>query len=260
MNRIENAFKKEKVFVAFLCGGDPDIGASERFVLEMINAGAGLIEIGVPFPDPVAEGPVIQEANIRALSGGVNFEALFSLVGRLRSKTETPMVFLSYINPVFQYGYEDFFVRCKKAGLDGIIIPDLPFEEQAEVRVSADRYGIAIISLVAPTSGDRIKKIAENARGFLYIVSSTGVTGVRQEIKTDVESIVGTVRKYAKLPCAVGFGISTPGQAAKIAAVADGGIVGSAIVKIIAEHGKNAAEPLSLYVREMKEAMSGAAV
>jgi len=136
----------------------------------------------------------------------------------------------------------------------------LPFEEQAEVRVSADRYGIAIISLVAPTSGDRIKKIAENARGFLYIVSSTGVTGVRQEIKTDVESIVGTVRKYAKLPCAVGFGISTPGQAAKIAAVADGVIVGSAIVKIIAEHGKNAAEPLSLYVREMKEAMSGAAV
>jgi len=258
MNRIERAFEKEKVFIAFISGGDPSVEDSEKFVLELVKAGAGLIEIGIPFSDPIAEGPVIQEANIRALSNGVNLEALFSLVERLRAKTDAPLVFLGYLNPVFRYGYDKFFERCKKTGVDGIIIPDLPFEEQAEVRGAADKYGVAIISLIAPTSEDRIKKIAENARGFLYIVSSLGVTGVRSEIKTDLESIITTVRKYTKLPCAVGFGINTPEQAAKIAKIADGVIVGSAIVKIIAEHKEDAAKYLAAYVKKMKEAIAPA--
>jgi tryptophan synthase alpha chain len=245
-------------------GGDPSIEKSEEFVLEMIRAGADLVEIGVPFSDPIAEGPVIQRANIRALRGGAKVEKLFGLVERLRKKTEVPLVFLSYLNPVFHYGYEKFFSRCREAGLDGIIIPDLPFEEQGEVRSAAAPRGVDLISLAAPTSEERVREIARTATGFLYLVSSLGVTGIRGEITTDLPAIIATVRDAtaaqtpaAKLPVAVGFGIHTPEQAAEIGKYADGIIVGSAIVKIVEEHGAAAGNHIYEYVKAMKEAAAG---
>jgi tryptophan synthase alpha chain len=259
MSRIDTAFKNGKAFIAFLTGGDPSVECDKEIILEASRAGADIIEIGIPFSDPIAEGPVIQEANVRALSGGANIEKIFGLVESVRKESEVPLVFLTYLNPVFHYGYDKFFTRCHDAGLDGIIIPDLPFEEQAEVRVPAAAHGIDLISLIAPTAtdagDDRIKKIAKNAVGFLYIVSSLGVTGVRSEIKTDLRAIINTVREHTKTPCAVGFGINTPEQAKEIAQYADGVIVGSAIVKIIAEHGTKSVKPVADYVRKMKAAI-----
>lgn len=255
MSRIEKAFANGKAFIAFVTGGDPTIEASKEFILEMIKNGADLIEIGIPFSDPIAEGPVIQEANVRALNAGATVKKMFTLVEDVRKTSDVPIVFLTYLNPVFQYGYDEFFKRAKEAGLDGIIIPDLPFEEQGEVRPAADTNGIDLISLIAPTSEDRIKEISKNAKGFLYIVSSLGVTGIRSEIKTDIKSIITAARENSKVPCAVGFGINTPAQACEIAKTADGVIVGSAIVKIIAEHGKGATAHLAKYVKEMKNAI-----
>ncbi|GHV76616.1 tryptophan synthase alpha chain [Spirochaetia bacterium] len=257
MSNIAKAFQKKGAFIGFVTGGDPSIEKSEAFILEMIRAGADLVEIGVPFSDPIAEGPVIQEANIRALSAGATVEKLFGLVHSLRTKTAVPLVFLTYLNPVFHYGYDAFFKRGREAGLDGIIIPDLPFEEQGEVRDAAAGYGIDLISLIAPTSEARIQEIARAAAGFIYLVSSMGVTGVRSEIRTDLGSIAGAVRAVTKVPVAVGFGIHTPAQAAEIGKIADGVIVGSAIVKIIAEHGAGAEQYVYEYVKAMKDAIRG---
>jgi tryptophan synthase alpha chain len=257
MSRICKAFENRKAFIGFVTGGDPDLEKTEEFVLEMIRAGADLVEIGVPFSDPIAEGPVIQEANIRALKAGTTLESLFGLAGNLRKKTETPLVFLTYLNPVFHYGYDAFFGRARDAGLDGVIIPDLPFEEQGEVREFSSGRGVDLISLIAPTSRERIREIAGNASGFLYLVSSMGVTGVRAEIGTDLEIMMSAVRSAAKIPAAVGFGIHTPAQAAKIGRIADGVIVGSAIVRIAAEYGKDAGSHIYRYVKEMKEALPG---
>lgn len=255
MKRISGAFSHGKAFIGFITAGDPSLEASEEFALTLESSGADIIELGIPFSDPVAEGTVIQEANIRALAAGASVEKIFNMVERLRTKTEIPLVFLTYFNPVFRYGCEKFFARCREAGVDGVIIPDLPFEEQAEVRPLARKEDVALISLIAPTSEDRIAAISEQADGFLYIVSSLGVTGVRSEIKTDLKSITGTVRKHTKVPCAVGFGINTPEQAASISREADGVIVGSAIVKIIAEHGACSSQALSAYVKKMKQAV-----
>jgi tryptophan synthase alpha chain len=256
MSKIAQTFQNGKAFIGYVTGGDPNIERSKEFILEMIKAGADLVEIGIPFSDPIAEGPVIQEANIRALSAGTTVEKLFTLVEDIRKETKVPLVFLTYLNPVFHYGYEAFFKRCAKAGLDGIIIPDLPFEEQAEVREIAAVQGVDIISLIAPTSEDRIKKIAETASGYIYIVSSMGVTGARGEITTDLSTIIATVKSVTKVPAAIGFGIHTPQQAAEMAKIADGIIVGSAIVKIIAKHGEAAAPHIFQYVKEMKESIS----
>jgi tryptophan synthase alpha chain len=269
MSNIGRAFGKDGMsgdrktgrrgaFIGFVTGGDPDIERSETFILEMIRAGADLVEIGIPFSDPIAEGPLIQAANIRALASGTSVEKLFRLVERLRKKTQVPLVFLSYLNPLFRYGYESFCRRSAGAGLDGLIIPDLPFEEQGELRGTAAACGIDLISLIAPTSQARIREIARAASGFIYLVSSMGVTGPRNEIKTDLASIVASVRRETELPVAVGFGIHSPAQAAEIGRIADGVIVGSAIVKIIADHGEAAAPPLYRYVREMTEALRGA--
>jgi tryptophan synthase alpha chain len=262
MSNIAKAFahktadgKNRTAFIGFITGGDPGIEKSGEFVLEMIRAGADLVEIGIPFSDPIAEGPVIQRANIRALTAGATVEKIFSLVRDLRSKTDVPLVFLTYLNPVFHYGYDAFFKRCRDVGLDGIIIPDLPFEEQAEVRDVSSKYGVDLISLIAPTSEDRIKEIAKTATGFIYLVSSLGVTGVRSEIKTDLASIVASVKSVTQVPAAVGFGIHSPAQAEEIGKFADGVIVGSAIVKIIAEYGDNAAPHIRNYVLEMKAAI-----
>lgn len=270
MSKISKAFENGKAFIAFVTGGDPSIEKTKEFILEMIRAGADLIEIGIPFSDPIAEGPVIQEANNRALSAGATVEKLFNLAADIRKVTvsgglrSVPLVFLTYVNPVFHYGYDAFFERCGKVGLDGIIIPDLPFEEQAPVREAASKYGIDLISLIAPTtagscaggSEQRIKEIAKTASGFIYLVSSMGVTGIRSEITTDLASITAAIKSVTDVPVAIGFGIHTPQQAAQMSKIADGVIVGSAIVKICAEHGEKAAPFIYKYVKEMKEAVS----
>lgn len=252
MSRIQNAFRR-KAFIAFLTAGDPDFSTSVENIMAAIRAGADLIEIGIPFSDPIAEGPVIQEANIRALSAGMTTDRAFLLAEEIRKQTEIPICFMTYLNPVFRYGYDRFFAKCREIGVDGLICPDLPFEEKKEAESSAEKYGIDVISLIAPTSEERIKMIAENAKGFLYIVSSMGVTGERTEIKTDLSAIMETVKKYAKIPAAIGFGINTPEQAQKMAELSDGVIVGSAIVKLAKKYGKEAPQKIFEYVKSMTD-------
>lgn len=253
--RIADAFKNGKAFIPFITAGDPDLASTERFVLAMAEAGADLIEIGIPFSDPIAEGVVIQEADIRALRSGTTTEKVFEMVKSLRQKTDIPLVFMTYLNIVFYYGYERFFARCAEVGISGIIIPDLPYEEKNECAGIAAEHQVEIVSMIAPTSRERIQTIASDAEGFLYVVSSMGVTGVRQKITTDLKTIVGQIREVTSLPAAIGFGISTPGQASDMAAISDGAIVGSAIVRLIAEYGREAEEPVREYVRQMAEAV-----
>ena len=254
--RIKDAFAGGKAFIAFITAGDPNLAATEEYILEMERAGADLIEIGIPFSDPIAEGVVIQEADLRALRSGTTTDKIFDMVGRLRQKTDMPLVFMGYLNPVFHYGYERFFARCEECGISGIIIPDLPYEEKGECEAIAAAHGVDVISMIAPTSESRIRAIASEARGFLYVVSSMGVTGVRSEIKTDLGSILEAIRKVTDIPAAVGFGINTPEQAAKIASkiasISDGVIVGSAIVRIVAQYGTEAGPHIYEYVRRMK--------
>jgi len=255
MNRIESAFKNKKAFIPFITAGYPNINKTEDFIYKMVSAGADLIEIGIPFSDPVAEGPVIQEASQKALEAGTNLDNIFELVKNVRKNISIPLVFMTYINPVFKYGYDNFFNRCSSIGIDGIIIPDLPFEEKNEISQFAKKYDIKIISLIAPTSEDRIKQIAKDAEGFLYIVSSMGVTGIRNEIKTDLKSILSSVKKTTSIPAAIGFGIHSPEQAKEMSKIADGVIVGSAIIKIIKEYGTNADKYIYNYVKSMKESV-----
>ena len=257
MSRIKEAFENKKAFIGFLTAGDPTLDKTEEFIIEMERAGAALIEIGIPFSDPIAEGPVIQEANVRALSapGGCTTDKVFEMVERVSKRVSVPLVFLTYLNPVFKYGYDRFCQRCSQVGIDGIIIPDMPFEERGELAPIAKEYGVDIISLIAPTSYGRIQMLAKEAEGYVYVVSSLGVTGVRSEITTDIGSIVESIRSVTDTPVAVGFGINTPEQAAKYSAMADGVIVGSAIVKIIAQYGAEAGEYVYHYVKSMVEAI-----
>ncbi|MEL7610794.1 MAG: tryptophan synthase subunit alpha [Bacillota bacterium] len=255
-NRIANAFLGKKAFIGFVTGGDPSIEKSEEFILELVRGGTDLVEIGVPFSDPVAEGPTIAAANARALEAGTTLEGLFGLVESLRRKTDVPIVFLTYLNPVFRYGYERFFARCAKSGVDGAILPDLPFEEKEEAERYARPHHVDVISLVAPTSKERVQKIAAEAAGFLYVVSSMGVTGARGAIETDLKELMRLVRAASKIPAAIGFGVHTPEQAREIAKIADGVIVGSGIVEIIARLGENAGPELCRYAKAMKEAMA----
>lgn len=254
--KIADAFKEGKAFIGFLTAGDPTIEKTVEYVLAMEEAGCDLVEIGIPFSDPVAEGPVIQEANIRALSNNTNTDDVFEAIRQIREKSDVPLVFLTYINPVFYYGYDKFFKRCQELNVCGIISPDLPYDEKDEILDVTQKYGIDIISLIAPTSKERIQMIARESSGFIYVVSSLGVTGMRSEIRTDLKSILEDIKEVTDVPVAVGFGINTPQQAENIAKVADGVIVGSAIVNIIAEHGENAKEPLANYVKSMKDAIS----
>ena len=255
MSRIAEAFKNGKAFIPFVTGGDPTLEVTEQLIYAMEEAGADLIEIGVPFSDPIAEGVVIQDANERALAAGCTTDKLFDLVAKVRKRVQVPMVFLTYINPVHTYGKERFLKRCQETGLDGLIVPDLPFEEKGEILPECEKYGVDLISLIAPTSHDRITMIAKEAKGFIYCVSSMGVTGVRSEIKTDIGEMVRLAKSCSTVPCAVGFGISTPEQAQKMASLSDGAIVGSAIVKLVAKYGADSVKPVADYVREMKEAV-----
>ncbi|MBQ7584021.1 MAG: tryptophan synthase subunit alpha [Lachnospiraceae bacterium] len=256
MSRISDAFKDGKAFIPFVTCGDPDLDTTGQVVLEAVKNGADLIELGIPFSDPTAEGPVIQAANERALKGGVTTDKVFSLVSELREKTAVPMVFMTYANVVYSYGSEGFLSRCKETGIDGLILPDLPFEEKDEFLPVCRKYGVSLISLIAPTSEGRIAMIAREAEGFIYIVSSLGVTGVRSEITTDLDSIIKTVRENTEVPCAIGFGISTPEQAAKMAGISDGAIVGSAIIKLLDRYKTEAPEHVGEYVRQMKTAVA----
>lgn len=255
MSNIRKAFENGKAFIPFITCGDPDLETTAAVVRAAAANGADLIELGIPFSDPTAEGPVIQGANLRALNGGVTTDKIFDLVRDLRRDVEVPMVFMTYANVVFSYGSERFISTCREIGIDGLILPDVPYEEKEEFLPICRRYGVDLISLIAPTSEDRIAMIAREAEGFLYIVSSLGVTGVRSEIRTDLGAIVETVRRNTDIPCAIGFGISTPEQAAKMAGISDGAIVGSAIVRLIGEHGKDAPEYVGEYVKRMKEAL-----
>ena len=255
MSKIASAFKNGKAFLAFLTCGDPDLETTAAAVRAAVANGADLIELGIPFSDPTAEGPVIQGANLRALRAGTTTDRVFDLVRGLRRDVRVPLVFMTYANVVFSYGPERFLSTCAEVGVDGLILPDLPFEEKEEFHPLCRQYGVDLISLVAPTSEDRIAMIAREAEGFLYIVSSLGVTGVRREITTDLGAIVSVARQNTSIPCAIGFGISTPEQAGQMAGLADGVIVGSAIVKLLAQYGTGAPEHIGAYVRAMKEAL-----
>lgn len=255
MSKIRKAFENGKAFIPFVTGGDPTLDVTEQLLYAMQDAGADLIEIGIPFSDPVAEGIVIQEANERALAAGCTTDKLFDMIKRARQKVTVPMVFLTYVNPIYTYGKEKFMKRCVDCGMDGIIVPDLPFEEKEELSGVCEQYDVDLISLIAPTSHERIRMIAKEARGFVYCVSSLGVTGVRSEIKTNIAEMTKMVKEETDVPCAVGFGISTPEQAAAMAKVSDGAIVGSAIVKLVAKHGENAVPAVAQYVQDMKAAV-----
>ncbi len=255
MSNINKAFENGKAFIAFITCGDPDLETTAKVVREAAANGADLIELGIPFSDPTAEGPVIQGANIRALKGGVTTDKIFDFVREIRKDVKTPMVFMTYANVVFSYGSDKFIGTCKEIGIDGLILPDLPYEEKEEFSPICAKYGVDLISLIAPTSENRIAMIAKEAEGFIYIVSSLGVTGMRSEIKTDLKSIVDVVRENSSVPCAIGFGISTPEQAKKMADISDGAIVGSAIIKIIEKHGKDSPKYVGEYVKSMKDAL-----
>ncbi len=255
MSNIRSAFKNGKAFIPFITCGDPDLETTAKIVRAAAENGADLIELGIPFSDPTAEGPVIQGANLRALSGGVTTDKIFDLVAELRKDVKIPMVFMTYANVVFSYDAERFMARCCETGIGGVILPDLPFEEKDEFSAVARQYGIDLISLIAPTSADRIAMIAKEADGFIYVVSSLGVTGVRSEITTNIGDIVEVIRQSTDTPCAVGFGISEPEQAAKMASLSDGAIVGSAIIRIIEKYGRDAAPYVGEYVKRMKDAV-----
>ena len=255
MTKIKQAFSNGKAFIPFITCGDPDLETTAKVVKAAAENGADLIELGIPFSDPTAEGPVIQAANIRALNGGVNTDKIFDFVRELRKDITIPLVFMTYANVVFSYGSDKFISLCAEVGIDGLILPDIPFEEKEEFLDICHQYDVALISLIAPTSKDRVGMIAKNAEGFIYLVSSLGVTGVRTEINTELSSIVEVIRENTDIPCAIGFGISTPQQAHDMAAVADGAIVGSAIIKIIEKYGKNSADYVGEYVRSMKKAL-----
>ena len=255
MSRIKTAFENGKTFIAFITCGDPDLETTGAAVRAAVANGADLIELGIPFSDPTAEGPVIQGANIRALQGGVTTDKIFEFVKELRQDVKVPMVFMTYSNVVFSYGAERFIGTCRDIGMDGLILPDLPFEEKEEFLPICHKYGVDLISLIAPTSENRISMIAKEAEGFLYIVSSLGVTGMRNEIKTDLAAIVDVVRKNTDIPCAIGFGISTPEQAKKMADMSDGAIVGSAIIQLLEKYGRKAPEHIGAYVKSMKDGM-----
>lgn len=252
MNKIASAFANGKAFIPFITCGDPDLETTKACIREMVRNGADLIELGIPFSDPTAEGPVIQGANIRALASGTTTSKIFEMVTELRREISTPMVFMTYANVVFAYGAERFLTACEQVGIDGLILPDLPYEEKDEFLPVCREHHVALISLIAPTSAGRIATIAREAEGFIYLVSSLGVTGTRSEITTDLSSIMKVIRENTSIPCAIGFGISTPEQAAKMAGLSDGAIVGSAIINILAQYGSESPKYVGEFVKKMK--------
>ena len=258
MSKIAKAFQNKKSLIVFITGGDPDVETTEKLIPALVESGADLIEIGVPFSDPIAEGPIIQAASKRALESGITTDKLLEMVARIRRNVSVPLLFMTYLNPVYVYGKERFFATCRDAGIDGIIVPDMPFEEKGELSGNCTQFGIDLISMVAPTSHERIVMIAKEAEGFLYCVSSLGVTGMRSEINVGIENVIVQAKKFTNIPCAIGFGISDADQARAMVKIADGVIVGSAVVKIIAEYGNDCIEPVKTFVKTLKTAIENA--
>lgn len=256
MSHTSEAFKNGKALIAFLTAGVPSMEDTVKYVLDLEKAGVGLIEIGVPFSDPIADGPVIMEADVKALENHVHLPQVMELVKTLRTKTQIPIVLLTYYNPVFNYPSDRFFEEAKEIGIDGVIIPDLPFEEQEEIRPLADANGVDIIQMVAPTSEERIRESLKHATGFVYVVSSMGVTGMRGDIQTDLREIIRIARETTDTPLAIGFGIHTPEQAGRMARLADGVITGSGVVDIINKNGSDVSEKLTAYIRGLKAGMA----
>ncbi|MCA6072253.1 MAG: tryptophan synthase subunit alpha [Endomicrobium sp.] len=256
MNKITEIFKNNKALIIYLTAGDSSIDKTEEQILTIAKNGADLIEIGIPFSDPVADGKIIRDAMARALSKNIKLDDIFNMVKNVRKKSDIPLVFMTYLNPLLFYGYERFFKRCSEIGINGLIIPDMPLEEQDEVKSFADEYNITIITLIAPTSKERISVLARQAKGFIYFISSLGVTGVRNKITTNLSAVISEIRKVTDIPVAVGFGISTAEQACEIIKYADGVIIGSAAVKIIAENKKNTVLKLAEYIAEIKRGMT----
>lgn len=255
MSKIKRAFENGKACIPFVTCGDPDLNTTEKIVYAMVEAGADLIELGIPFSDPVAEGPMIQEANMRALRNPITTDDIFQLVQKIRKTVQIPLVFMTYANVVFSYGTEKFISICKEIGIDGLILPDIPYEEKEDFDGVCKQYGIDLIAMIAPTSYNRIQKIAKEATGFVYCVSSLGVTGICSQTTTDIETMAHLTKQVKDVPCAVGFGISSPQQAKEITAYVDGIIIGSAIVNICATYGKDCVPYVRQYVKEMKAAI-----
>ena len=255
MSKIAKAFQNRKSLIVFITGGDPDVKTTEKLIHALAESGADLIEIGIPFSDPVAEGPVIQAASARALKSGTTTDKLLEMVARVRRNVPVPLLFMTYLNPIYVYGKERFLLACRDAGIDGIIVPDMPFEEKDELSEGCTKFGIDMISMIAPTSHERIAKIAREAEGFLYCVSSLGVTGMRSEISADIAKVVAQAKAMTDVPCAIGFGISNANQARDMAKIADGVIVGSAVVKIVAEHARDCIEPVNEFIKTLKTAI-----
>jgi tryptophan synthase alpha chain len=255
MNKLKQVFSNGKAFIPFITAGDPSLEITEELILKLAEAGADLIEIGIPFSDPVAEGPVIQEADNRALAAGTTTDKIFDMMRNLRKVCNVPIAFMTYANPIFTYGTDKFMMNCRETGVDAVIVPDIPFEEREEMAPFCSKYDVTFISMIAPTSNERIKMIAREAEGFLYCVSSMGVTGVRKEVGGNVSEMIKLAKEVKDIPCAIGFGISTPEQAAAMSKISDGVIVGSAIVKIIAQYGDKCVPHVVEYVKSMKNAM-----
>ncbi len=256
MTSIQSVFQNKKAFIPYITAGYPDLASTEKYIQVMAEEGASLIEIGIPFSDPTAEGPVIQHAIETALKAGLRTDDVFAMVERLQEKIDIPLVFMTYANIVFGYGPDKFMRRCQEVGIQGLILPDVPYEEKGELLPYSQKYDVALISLVAPTSHDRIHKIAKEAEGFLYVVSSLGVTGTRQSIQTDLDAMVQAIRQAnPDIPAAIGFGVSNPSQAKEMADLSDGVIIGSAIIKLIDQYQDQAEQPIRDFTRSIVQAI-----
>lgn len=255
MSKISEAFKNKKAFVGFLTAGDPSLDKTEEFIVTMEKAGAAVIEIGIPFSDPIAETPVVQEANVRALSaeGGCTTDMIFDMLGRAKDKVSVPIVLMTYLNPVFKYGYEAFMAKCQETGVSGLIIPDMPYDERGEILPMAEKYGVEIISLVAPASKSRIQMIAKEATGYIYVLPSLNAADGRSDVVTDISGIVAEIRQVTDTPVVLEIGVNYP--EAEYETIADGFVVENAIVNIIAKHGKDAEQLIYDYVKKTVESL-----
>ncbi len=256
MNKLTQAFSNKKAVIGFMTAGDPTFEQSITNILALVEGGADILEIGIPFSDPIAEGPVIQKANIRALGSGMTTDRIFELVKRVREKTDTPICLITYLNPVFKYGYDRFFADCAEAGVDGIFVPDMPFEERPEAAEFAKKHGITIVPLAAPAEEERIKAIAESAEGYIYVASAMSENGLTEQSKSELHAVTETVRKYTDLPTAVWFGIHTAKEAKSVAEIADGVIVESSVVDLVTRHGDKAAPYIAELIESMKIAVN----
>ena len=259
-NRIDTTFTSlktegRKALITYIVAGDGGFDLTENAILAMVQSGVDIIEIAVPFSDPIAEGKTIQEASLRALRSGTTLKGVFAMVERLRQKTDMPLLLMLYANTIFRTGTEHFFAKCEETGIDGVIVPDLPYEEHEEFSSVSRIHGVHNISLVTPTSHSRIAKIASAAEGFLYCVSSTGVTGMRESFTTDFDAFFGEIAKSAKVPYCVGFGIRNGEAARKMGSYCDGVIVGSAIVNKVAEYGENAVPEIEKLCTELRKGL-----